>query len=123
MAKDRDGGERIIRTGPYPELTWTALIVGYMLGVPIGVYSAVKRGGFFDNVSRVFAVLLSAVPSFWLSLQIILVFAVKFSEWDLPAIPSGRMYSLTPAEEMGFGQKLAVAWIQKTPLVRVPVFP
>ena len=33
----KDGGERIIRTGPYPELTLTALIVGYVLGVLITI--------------------------------------------------------------------------------------
>jgi len=33
----KDGGDRIIRTGPYPELTLTALIVGYVLGVLITI--------------------------------------------------------------------------------------
>ena len=32
---DKDGDKRIIRTGPYPELTPTAVIVGYILGVLI----------------------------------------------------------------------------------------
>jgi len=29
--------DRIIRTGPYPELTWTAILVGYVLGVLIAI--------------------------------------------------------------------------------------
>ena len=33
----KDGGERIIRTGPYPELTWSALLVGYGLGILIAI--------------------------------------------------------------------------------------
>jgi len=33
----KDGGERIIRTGPYPELTLTALLVGYGLGILITI--------------------------------------------------------------------------------------
>jgi putative OPT family oligopeptide transporter len=37
VAKDRDGGERIIRTGPYPELTLTAVLVGYGLGILITI--------------------------------------------------------------------------------------
>ena len=37
MATGKDGSERIIRTGPYPELTWTALVVGYVIGVLITI--------------------------------------------------------------------------------------
>jgi len=37
VAKHGDDGARIIRYGPYPELTWTALIVGYILGVLITI--------------------------------------------------------------------------------------
>ena len=33
----KDGGERIIRRGPYPELTLTAVLVGYVLGVLITI--------------------------------------------------------------------------------------
>ena len=85
-------GERL---GPTLLLTGTATLIGYAIGLPIGVYSAFRQGGVFDNVSRIFAVVFSSVPSFWLSLVVILVFAVKFREWGLPAIPSGGMYTLT----------------------------
>lgn len=37
MAETRLKAERIIRTGPYPELTWPALIVGYFLGALIAI--------------------------------------------------------------------------------------
>ncbi|MBN2590055.1 MAG: OPT/YSL family transporter [Sedimentisphaerales bacterium] len=37
MTKNAGKGEKIIRHGPYPELTWTALIVGYLLGVLITI--------------------------------------------------------------------------------------
>ncbi|MFC1633282.1 OPT family oligopeptide transporter [Planctomycetota bacterium] len=37
MAESKAGGERIIRKGPYPELTLTAILVGYALGVLITI--------------------------------------------------------------------------------------
>ena len=37
MAKSEHGGERIIRRGPYPELTLTAVLVGYALGILITI--------------------------------------------------------------------------------------
>jgi len=41
------GGKRIIRTGPYPELTLTAVLVGYGLGILIAIsigYASLKLG-------------------------------------------------------------------------------
>ena len=37
MAMSKDGRDRIIRRGPYPELTLTALLVGYVLGILITI--------------------------------------------------------------------------------------
>jgi len=37
VAKSEHGGERIIRRGPYPELTLTAVLVGYGLGILIAL--------------------------------------------------------------------------------------
>jgi peptide/nickel transport system permease protein len=76
-------------------LTGTATVIGYSVGLPIGVYSAFRQGGIFDNVARIFAVVFNSIPGFWLSLVVILIFAVKFREWGLPAIPSGGMYTLS----------------------------
>jgi peptide/nickel transport system permease protein len=92
-------GERI---GATVLLTGTATLLGYLFGLPIGVYSAVKQGGIFDNISRVLAVIFNSIPGFWLGLIVILVFAVKFREWGLPAIASGGMYTLTAGTEGGF---------------------
>ena len=92
-------GERL---GATVLLTGTATLIGYLLGVPIGVYAAVRQGGIFDNVSRVLAVIFNSVPGFWLSLVAILLFAVKFREWGLPAIPSGGMYTLGLNSDRGF---------------------
>lgn len=71
------------------ELTFTALLIGLILGVPAGVFSAVKQRGVFDNVTRFLAVVFNAVPVFWLGLIIILIFSVKFKQWGLPSLPSG----------------------------------
>ncbi len=37
MAETEAGEKRIIRTGPYPELTLTAVLVGYGLGILIAL--------------------------------------------------------------------------------------
>ena len=76
-------------------LMGVATLIGYLLGVPIGVVAAIKRGGKFDNITRVLSVIFNAIPSFWLSLVVILVFSVRFKQLGLPSIPSGGMYTIT----------------------------
>ena len=76
-------------------LTGTATLIGYAVGIPVGVVAAARPGGIFDNVSRILAVIFNSVPGFWLSLVVILLFAVKFREWNLPAIPSIKALSVT----------------------------
>jgi peptide/nickel transport system permease protein len=78
------------------QLNIAALLISYALGVPVGIYSAAKQNSLFDNTSRVMAVIFSAVPVFWLSLMIMMVFAVKFRQWGLPHIAMGGMYTVTP---------------------------
>lgn len=56
------------------ELGLIALLFGLILGVPIGILAAVRRGGVFDNITRVLAVIINAVPIFWIGLILILVF-------------------------------------------------
>jgi peptide/nickel transport system permease protein len=83
-------------------LNVAALLIAYAIGLPVGIYSAVRQNGVFDNVSRVVAVVLNAVPGFWLSLMVMLVFAIKFKEWGLPHIAMGGMYTITPGGEFKY---------------------
>jgi peptide/nickel transport system permease protein len=83
-------------------LNITALLIAYAVGLPVGIYSAVRQNGPFDNASRVIAVIFNAVPGFWLSLMVMLVFAVKFKEWGLPHIAMGGMYTITPGGEFKY---------------------
>jgi peptide/nickel transport system permease protein len=66
------------------ELGISSLLFGLLLGVPIGILAAVRRGGWFDNATRVMAVLFNAIPVFWLGLVLILVFGA----W-LKVLPMG----------------------------------
>jgi peptide/nickel transport system permease protein len=84
------------------QLNIAALLISYAVGLPVGVYSAVRQKGVFDNLARVMAVIFNAVPGFWLSLMMILILAVKFKEWGLPHIAMGGMYTLTPGNEFKY---------------------
>lgn len=101
--KKRPATEMILERVPATiTLSIAALLISYTVGLPVGVYSAVRQNGVFDNTSRVMAVIFNSVPGFWLSLIMILVFAVKFKGWGLPHIAMGGMYTLTPDNRFKF---------------------
>ena len=56
----------------------TAFLLSFLIGIPLGVLSAVTRGSMWDYVGRFIALLGQAVPQFWLGLVLILVFAVHW---------------------------------------------
>ncbi|MDQ2911768.1 MAG: ABC transporter permease [Chloroflexota bacterium] len=65
-------------------LAVAALLLQLVIGVPLGVLAAFKRGKWVDGAIRIFGVVGHAVPAFWLGLILIIVFAVQL-RW-LPSI-------------------------------------
>ena len=63
--------------GPTAMLSVMALVVALAIGLPIGIVSAVYRNSWFDQASLGLVMLGAAVPSFWLGLSLIVVFAVN----------------------------------------------
>jgi len=63
--------------GPTVMLSLLALAVALAIGIPIGIASAVYRNSWLDQASLTLVMLGAAVPSFWLGLTLIVVFAVN----------------------------------------------
>jgi peptide/nickel transport system permease protein len=57
-------------------LTVTAWIIGLILALPIGIYSAVKKYSVFDYSTTIFAFVGISLPSFWFALMAIILFGV-----------------------------------------------
>jgi peptide/nickel transport system permease protein len=75
------------------ELAAAALVLSTVLAVPLGVISATHRGRLADHVSRVSSLFLQSMPSFWLGIMLILLFAVVLGGL-LPAYGSGSVRHL-----------------------------
>jgi peptide/nickel transport system permease protein len=69
------------------QLSLAALLLG-LLGIPLGVFAAMHRGGLVDNVVRVFTVVANAVPHWWLGLMILVI-----SANTVRLFPLGGMYT------------------------------
>ncbi|WP_269502093.1 ABC transporter permease [Burkholderia sp. IMCC1007] len=59
-------------------LATTALAIALGLAIPLGVLAATRRGGWLDRAVQVASVAGASVPSFWMGLLMIQVFAVGF---------------------------------------------
>ena len=69
-------------------LVGTAMLLGLLIAVPLGVIQAVRAASKFDNVTSAVVAVGYALPQFWISLIAILVFSVMFKQWGLPSLPS-----------------------------------
>ncbi|MBK90817.1 MAG: hypothetical protein CL772_06545, partial [Chloroflexi bacterium] len=79
-------GEKVLNT---LELTIFSWILSTLIGIPLGVISAIKRGSIWDWAGRFLALIGQAAPPFVIAIVGILIFAVKLG-W-LPA-GSGESY-------------------------------
>src|SRR3989338_9187926 len=55
----------------------TALLLTFCLAIPVGIFSATRRGSLFDYLGMGAAVLGQAIPGFWLGLMLIYFFSVR----------------------------------------------
>jgi peptide/nickel transport system permease protein len=83
------------------ELGSAAFLLSVAFAVPIGVITAVRKDTAVDALGKVIALLGQSLPTFWLGLMLILVFAVTLG-W-LPAGGSGSLSHLVlPAVTLGW---------------------
>jgi peptide/nickel transport system permease protein len=65
-------------------LSLVSLVLSIALAVPLGVFSALRPGSRMDYFMNLFSFAGISIPSFWLAIVLIILFAVKF-----PILPAG----------------------------------
>jgi peptide/nickel transport system permease protein len=79
-------GERI---GPTLQLMGVVMVISILVGVPLGILSALKQYSFIDYFLTVTGFLTVSIPSFFLALVLIYVFSVRL-DW----LPATGMYTV-----------------------------
>jgi len=85
-----------------------SLLLSMTIGITVGALAAVKQYSFFDYSTTTFAVLGNALPSFWIGMILIWVFAVQLG-W----LPTGQMQSFMPRDPI---------WLDTAKHYVLPVF-
>jgi len=76
------------RIGNTLQLTIGATILSIVFGLAIGIYSAVKQYTWRDNAFTAFSFAGQSMPTFWLGLMLIIIFAVRL-HW----LPAGDLFT------------------------------
>lgn len=61
------------------QLAIAALLIAIVIGIPLGILSAVKRNSILDRLGKSFAILGMSMPQFWLAIILMWIFAVRLN--------------------------------------------
>ncbi|NOU25255.1 MAG: ABC transporter permease [Methylotenera sp.] len=100
------------------KLALLALLIGICIGVPMGIYAALKANHWQDIVVTLVSVRLSAMPAFWLGPMLMLIFAVWLGWLPVSGMDS-KASIILPALTLGFGLSAILTRMTRTSLLEV----
>jgi len=100
------------------KLAVVAMAFAFLLGLPTGMYSAVKMGGKFDSFGKTFALLGQALPGFWVGVMLILVFSAQLKWLPTSGMGSWKNY-IMPAFTMGWYTMAAMTRLSRSAMLDV----
>jgi len=119
--------EMLSRRGPLTaEIAILAVVLSWIVGIPVAIISALRPNSLGDNVSRFFSILFLAVPGFWLAMLIVL--ACLFWFGYRPPMGGAALFAdpwsnlqiiIGPAIVLGLGQAAYIARMARSSLLEV----
>jgi peptide/nickel transport system permease protein len=117
----------ILHRGPLSaEIAVLALVVSWLVGLPIGILSAIRPNGWADTVARSLSILFIAIPGFWLGLLMVLALLFWFGYkapilvihlWEDPW--QNFQLVIGPALVLGLAQGAYIARMSRSCLLEV----
>jgi peptide/nickel transport system permease protein len=119
--------EMIIRRGPLTaEIGILAVILSWIVGIPVAIVSALRPNSIADNISRFMSILFLAIPGFWLGMLIMLASLFWFG-YRTPLTGASLFTDpfvnfeliIGPAVVLGLGQAAYIARMARSSLLEV----
>ncbi len=117
----------ILRRGPLSaEIGLLAVLISWIVGLPVGMVSALRPNSALDNGARVLSILFLAIPGFWLGMLIVLALLFWFNYkspltvvhiWQDPW--TNLQLVIGPAVVLGLGQAAYIARMARSSLLEV----
>jgi len=100
------------------ELAGSGMLLAVIVAVPLGVFGAIRRGSMMDVLTRTLALLAQSLPTFWMGILLIIVFAVHWRV--LPTSGRGTVAQLVlPSVTLSFTMIGLLAQVTRTALLEV----
>ena len=100
------------------KLALLSLVIGLSIGVPLGLWAALKAGHWQDMMVTLVSVRFSAMPAFWLGPILMLLFAVYLGWLPVSGMES-RTSIILPAVTLGLGLSAILTRMTRTSLLEV----
>lgn len=94
------------------------MLVAIIIGLPIGIFAAVKRGRIGDTIAMVVSFIGVSMPSFWLALLLIMLFSVKLELLPFYGIVGPTSFIL-PALTLGSSTAANIARLTRTSMLEI----
>jgi peptide/nickel transport system permease protein len=92
------------------------ILISILIAIPLGVLSAVKRWSAWDYSGMAFSQIGMAIPSFWLGIMLLLIFAVKIPIF--PLFGSGSIVHLIlPAVSLGIARAAIILRLTRASMI------
>lgn len=118
LINSRPVASQIASVFPYTlELTTSGIIFGSLLGIPLGILTALRRNRLVDYIGRVFSLVGLSVPSFYLGILLLLLFSLKFNLF--PVVGGGDLSNLGETLYYLFLPALTLALIMMSYVTRM----
>ncbi|MGD8626880.1 MAG: ABC transporter permease [Anaerolineae bacterium] len=119
--------EQVVAVLPYTlTLTFTSVLLGVALGIPIGMITAIRRNSFLDYLGRVISLAGLSVPAFYFAILLIFVFAVRLG-W-FPSVGGGDLrdepveslkYLVLPSMTLGLIMTASITRLTRSAMLNV----
>ena len=101
------------------KLAAAAALVSFLISLPMGVLAAVKRDKWQDIIAKGFAILGQSMPTFWLGILLVQVFAVEFRWFPPGGYRAGIQYWILPAITLGYHSTAGIVRLTRSAMLDV----
>lgn len=100
------------------QLALVSIIISSMIGISLGIVSAVKRNTWVDSFAMFFSLIGVSMPIFWLGILLIIIFAVTLG-WLPSGGKGGIQHIILPAITLGLATSAIIARMTRASMLEV----
>jgi peptide/nickel transport system permease protein len=118
--KNLEVGDLLVQKLPRTlELMAIGLTISYSIGIPLGIFSALRQNSISDRGVMVFTLVAYAMPSFWLGILFMMLFVVKLGWLPAEGTVGGFASIILPAMTLGIGNAALTTRMMRSSMLEV----